>query len=185
MSVIFAGNIGRFQGLDTVVEAMARLTRRADIEFIMMGDGAARAALEVKAREAGARIWFIGHQSVEVAKAAMRNVDFGFVSLVPGMFRYAYPSKTMTYLEQGCPLIVSVEPESELARDVLAEEYGYTVDVGNSRELAGLLERLADNDDWKPALRRNAYRKARKDFSEPVVLDQWSRLLSEPGIGAR
>lgn len=177
LTVLFAGNIGRFQGLDTVVEAMARLKHRSDIEFVLMGDGVAKAALEEKARAAGAAVRFVGHQPVEVAKAAMRQADAGFVSLVPDLYRYAYPSKTMTYLEQGCPLIVAVEPESELARDAVAGGFGQCVPVGDSAALAGLLERLADDRSVCARMREAALRKAQADFLESVVLDRWSELL--------
>lgn len=181
LTVIFAGNIGRFQALEAAVGAMAQLRERQDINFVLMGDGVAKAALEEKVRTSGARVRFLGHQPVEVAKAIMRQADAGFVSLVPGMFRYAYPSKTMTYLEQGCPLIVAVEAESELAQDVLDQGYGYTVPVGDSEAMAALLIRLADDPGWKDAMRNNAFRKAETDFSESVVLERWSNLLSNSG----
>jgi len=179
LRVIFAGNIGRFQGLETVVEAMERLTERKDIEFVLMGDGVAKKQLEDRAHQAGANLRFLGHQSVDVAKAAMRQADAGFVSLVPGLFRYAYPSKTMTYLEQGCPLIAAVEADSELAEDVVRQGYGHVVPVGDSEALAALLVRLADDESgWKNDMRESALRAARDTFSEPVVLDQWSALLA-------
>lgn len=185
LTAIFAGNIGRFQGLEMVVEAMARVREREDIEFVLMGDGVAKPALQEQVRANGARIRFLGHQPVAVAKAAMRQADAGFVSLVPGMFRYAYPSKTMTYLEQGCPLIVAVETDSELAQDVNDQGYGYSVPVGDSQALAALLVRLADDPGWRQAMRDNALRKAESAFSESAVLERWSRILTERGDVAR
>lgn len=177
LTVVFAGNIGRFQGLDSVVRAMERLKAQDDIEFILMGDGVAKSQLEERASKCGANVRFLGHQPVEVAKAVMRQADAGFVSLVPGMFRYAYPSKTMTYLEQGCPLIVAVEADSELARDMFREGYGYCVPVGDSKALADLLMRLAGGTAWRRTMRANAHRKAANDFSESVMLKKWSDLL--------
>ncbi|MQM38529.1 hypothetical protein KBTX_02540 [wastewater metagenome] len=176
-TVVFAGNIGRFQGLESVIQAMERLKESDDVEFILMGDGVAKAELEEKARKCGARVRFLGHQPVEVAKAVMREVDAGFVSLLPGMYRYAYPSKTMTYLEQGCPLIVAVEEESELAQDVSNQGYGYAVPVGDSEALARLLAELANDPSWRDEMRAKAQKKAAIDFSEAVMLEKWSSLL--------
>src|SRR5690606_33624762 len=115
--LLFAGNIGRFQGLDVLIGAMEKLRDRSDIRLVMMGDGAEKDRLARMSEEAGARVSFVGHHSVEVAKLAMRRASSGFVSLIPELYRYAYPSKTMTYLEQGCPVLVAVEPESCLAKD--------------------------------------------------------------------
>ncbi len=175
--VLFAGNIGRFQGLDSVVEAMGLLKDRDDIEFVLMGEGGAKGALQRKASELGARVRFLGHQPVEIAKAAMQRADAGFVSLTPGVYRYAYPSKTMTYLEQGCPLIVAVEPESELASDVVAGGYGHIVPVDDSKALAELMLRLADDRSEVTGMRGRASEKAKNTFSEDVVLKQWVELL--------
>ncbi|RRQ20158.1 glycosyltransferase WbuB [Guyparkeria sp. SCN-R1] len=180
LTVLFAGNIGRFQGLDTVIEAMERLKGREDIEFVLMGEGVAKAALEEKANALEVRVRFLGHQPVEVAKAAMQRADMGFVSLTPGMYRYAYPSKTMTYLEQGCPLLVMVEPESELAKDVSDREYGLCVQPGDAEALANQLSGLAGNRHLLPGMRLAAARKFEQAFSEDLVLEKWGELLVRP-----
>lgn len=181
-TVLFAGNIGRFQGLDAVVEAMAKLRHRADIEFILMGEGVAKASLEKNVEACGAQVRFVGHQPVEVAKAAMRQADAAFVSLVPGLYRYAYPSKTMTYLEQGCALLIAVEPESQLAQDATDQGYGHCVPVGDGDALARLIERLADSPAECKQMREAALCKAQSDFLEAVVLDCWSALLVESAV---
>jgi glycosyltransferase involved in cell wall biosynthesis len=124
-------------------------------------------------------VYFFDHQSIDVAKAAMHQADAGFVSLLPDMYRYAYPSKTMTYLEQGCPLIVAVEPESELARDVVNGGYGYCVPVGDSQVLATLLARLANDLSWKASMREKAILKATTDFSESVLLEEWTNIVNK------
>lgn len=176
-TVLFAGNVGRFQGLETVVEAMGGLQHRDDIAFVMMGEGVAKHALQERAIELGARIHFVGHQPVEVAKAAMQRADAGFVSLTADIYRYAYPSKTMTYLEQGCPLIVAVEPESELASEVVAGSYGYAIPPGSSAALLELLKKLAEDDDAISRMKAKAKEKAQQAFSEEAVLPEWDNLL--------
>ena len=35
------------------------------------------------------------------------------------MYKYAYPSKTMAYLEQGIPILAMIEKESDLAQDII------------------------------------------------------------------
>jgi len=177
--VLFAGNIGRFQGLDNVVEAMATLKGQDDIEFILMGEGDAKTYLQKKAEFYGVNIKFVGHHPIEIAKATMKLVDFGFVSLIPGLYKYVYPSKTMTYLEQGCPLIVAVEPESELARDIKKHKYGYCVSVGDSQALAKLLVWIRYNRTRYAEMKMNALKKAKETFSQEVVLREWSKILDK------
>lgn len=177
-TILFAGNIGRFQGLETLVDAMTLLRERTDIELVFMGEGVARTKLEKMVASFDVRARFVGQQSVTTAKAAMQEAGAGFVSLVPGLYRYAYPSKTMTYLEQGCPLLVAVEPESQLAREVSEQGLGVCVENGDARALADAIRELADSPESRADMRVAALRKARTEFSESSVLSRWSKLVS-------
>nr|WP_231364110.1 glycosyltransferase family 4 protein [Thioalkalivibrio sp. ALMg11] len=179
LTVIYAGNLGRFQGLQTIVEAMEKLTERTDIELLLMGDGVARSELEAQAKRSGAKVRFLGTHPVETAKAAMRRADIGFVSLIPEMYRYAYPSKTMAYLEQGCPIIAAVEDESDLARQIRDQRCGFSVPPGDSDRLAALLASLADDSKWKAEMKKNASRVFESEFSEEKILRRWSDMVVE------
>ena len=180
LRLIYAGNMGRFQGLETLLDAMGRIAYRKDIELIMMGEGVAKPKLVNQQNKINANVRFFDYEPVEVAKAAIRNADIGVVALTPGMYRYAYPSKTMAYLEQGRPILTAVETESELAKTMLAEGYGFSVSIGDAEALAGLLVRLADDQSWKEPMNQSALNAFEKYFSATVVLAKWSRLVPQP-----
>jgi glycosyltransferase involved in cell wall biosynthesis len=179
LSILFAGNIGRFQGLESIVKALALLDEQIGVELVLMGEGTAKVSLQKMVAELGVDVRFVDHQSVDIAMAAMQQADLGLVSLIPDIYRYAYPSKTMTYLEQGCPVLVAVEAESELAKDVEGNDYGFVVPVGDSEALANLLEKLAVDTSWQDVKRCNARKKAQESYAESVVLDKWSDLLKK------
>ncbi|WP_292951021.1 MULTISPECIES: glycosyltransferase family 4 protein [unclassified Neptuniibacter] len=181
LTMLFAGNVGRFQGLDILVAAMKKLRHRPDIHIVIMGEGAAKKELELQVSDNALNISFIGHHPVEIAKAAMLKADIGFVSLSKGLYRYAYPSKTMTYLEQGCPIIVAVEAESGLSRDVLSGKYGGGVSPGDSNALAEMLKLFADSEYTLLCMKENARRTAIESFSETKILTQWVDLLLKGG----
>lgn len=185
VTILFAGNIGRFQGLGTLVEAMSRLQDLPEVECVLMGEGSAKRELEQQAERLGGRIRFLGHQPVEVAKLAMRHADLGYVSLTKEMYRYAYPSKTMTYLEQGCPLLVSVEEESEIAREVGSGGYGCAVRPGDSGALEQLLRGLVHRKADIQSMRELARRRFEEAFDQGVVLGKWSDLLGRNGVRAK
>lgn len=175
--LLFAGNIGRFQGLDVLVDAMARVRDRQDIRLVMMGDGTEKERLSCIVEESGAPVSFVGHQSVEVAKAAMARASAGFVSLVPELYRYAYPSKTMTYLEQGCPVLVAVETRSCLARDVINNGAGVAVPGGDVDALVNAISSLADDPESLDSMRQKTLEFSAQAFATDVVLARWSSLL--------
>lgn len=184
--LLFAGNVGRFQGLETVIEAMHRRAARGrnDVEFVVLGTGAALPDLQARAMEGPARgqVRFVPHQPVEVAKAAMRQSDIGLVALIPGIHRYVFPSKTMTYLEQGLPLLVVVEQSSALAETVATEGIGWSVAPGQPEALEAVLDRLAENRDTLKHVSARAESFADREFSADWILRRWEVLLHDEGI---
>jgi glycosyltransferase involved in cell wall biosynthesis len=175
--LLFAGNIGRFQGLDALMDAMQRLRDRHDIRLVMMGDGTEKERLARQADESGVRVSFVGHQPIEVAKGAMARASVGFVSLLPELYRYAYPSKTMTYLEQGCPVLVAVEKESCLARDLVDNGAGVAIPSGDVESLANAISSLANDLERLGSMRARALEFSGREFDIDVVLAKWSSLL--------
>jgi colanic acid biosynthesis glycosyl transferase WcaI len=180
LRLIYAGNMGRFQGLEIFLDAMGRIARRKDIELIMMGEGVAKPSLIAKQNKTNANVRFFDYQPVETVKTVIQTADIGVVALISGMYRYAYPGKTMAYLEQGRPILAAVETESELAKTMLAEGYGFSVPIGDAEALAELLVRLADDLSWKESMNRSALAAFERHFSAPVVLAKWSQLVGPP-----
>lgn len=178
-NLIFAGNIGRFQGLDVLVDAIGRLKANKHIRLILMGDGVAKTFLEKRAKELDANVTFVGHQTVSVAKKAMQEAGAGFVSLIPTLYQYAYPSKTMTYLEQGCPLIVAVEADSQLAQEVAKEGTGIVVPVDDVDALAQAINNMASQDSERAVMKQRAMVVAKHNYAEEIVLPKWSQLINE------
>ena len=52
--------------------------------------------------------------------SSRKSRDLGVVCLNRGVINAAYPSKTMAYLRNGCPVLALVEQHSELARMIRA-----------------------------------------------------------------
>lgn len=177
--LVFTGNVGRFQGLDDVVRSV--LVTAADVELIIMGDGRAKPGLErlvgtypIKDR---ARVTFVAHGSPAQARAVMRTADIGLVSLAPRIIRYAYPSKTMTYLSEGLPLLLLAETDSELVRSIEAEQIGFGVKPGDSAGLAAVLEHLESSTSDLIGMSQRAREFADREFDATKVLQRWSHLL--------
>lgn len=179
--VIFAGNVGRYQSLDTVLQAAERLRDRTDIEFVFVGDGAAKASLQARAKETGMldkTTFFVPHQPVAVAKQMIAEADLALVSLAPQVIKYAYPSKTMTYLALGSPLAVVVELDSELARTVQQEKLGIVVAPGEPEKLADEILDLCGRREELAAMRVRCLEYSQAKATPEVLLREWDRLLA-------
>lgn len=176
--LVFAGNIGRFQGLEALASAV--LARDSDdLELVLMGEGAAKAGIERLVEEAPAarsRVVLLPHGSAASARALVATADFGIVSLTPDVIRYAYPSKTATYLAEGTPLLALVETDSQLARAAVEGGYGYAVEPSDTDGIAAVLDLIAGGASDAPD-GADARRAWRENFSADVLLKRWEDLL--------
>lgn len=185
LRVVFTGNLGRFQGLDTVVEALADLPVGVRVELVFMGEGRAKPDIERAARALGTRdgldVTFVPHGPPSAARALMRTAHLGLVTLVPEVVRYAYPSKTATYAVEGLPLLVVCEQDSELATTVRDQGLGWTAAAGDREALVAALAAAAAElaDDGLQARRGAVSAFAADTFTQDNALDRWSRVLAE------
>jgi glycosyltransferase involved in cell wall biosynthesis len=190
VTVVFTGNLGRFQSLDTLVTAvLSDAPAMGRIRLVLMGEGAAASALadQVAAapRERRDRVVLLPHGSVAQARALMRIADWGLVSLAPEVIRYAYPSKTATYLSEGLPVLAAVESGAALARDVEAWGVGMQVPLGSPATIASALALLLDRgDDEQTAMRERAREVWRREFAVDRRLARWEELLDRVGVAA-
>lgn len=175
--VLFAGNLGRFQGLESVIRAAELLGERERIRFVLAGEGPLLPDLRAGLTEAGRRtIMLPGFLQQPSLDRLMARADVALVPLKSGMHRYGYPSKTQSYLSAGCRLLVVVDEPSELASLVRRERLGRVCPPERPELLAETVLELSRGPPVAAEDRARA-RSAAQQFSESVVLPQWSTLI--------
>lgn len=129
----YAGNIGQFQNLDRIVDAFADVP--PDLaELHLLGDGKAKANLvdTVKSRKI-TNIYFYDRCSATEAFAFLCRQDVGVISLEPGLYRLAYPTKLHSYFAAGLKVFALLEEESRLARLIHTHNAGDVIAVDRPR----------------------------------------------------
>lgn len=182
VTIAFTGNLGRFQGLETVVDAVLGSDPALDgLRLVLMGEGAAKADLAARVAAAPAdrrdRVALLPHGSTAQARALMAAADWGLVALTPRVIEFAYPSKTATYLSEGLPVLAAVEPDSSLSRDVVAWGAGRTLPLDSVEAAREALVGLAQAPDRLPAMRASAREAWSREFAVEGRLERWDALL--------
>lgn len=182
--VLFAGNLGNFQGLDEIIAAAHQLAARQDIQFIFMGEGLAKERLVDSAADLVERtVWFLPYQRVEAAWTAIGRCDLGLVSLLPEIYRYAFPSKSMMYFAAGCPVLAVMESESELAATIHRYGLGYVAPQGDIARLTDTIALAADQRSYWSLTERNRIAKTCQQlYGRQAMLAKWHGLLGSLGM---
>lgn len=147
----YVGTLGMAHGLETLLDAAARLqTRRPEIRFLLAGDGAQKQQLVSAARRRGLRnVLFAGQLPRREAHRLLASSDISLVLLRDApLFRTVLPSKMFEAMAAGRPIILGVAGE---AQRVLEESGGgIAVPPEDPAAIAGAVSRLAAD----PALRQ-------------------------------
>lgn len=178
--VVFAGNLGRFQGLEVVMDAARLLSTRPEIRFVFIGDGDMRNTLEAKAGSLLEQTVFLyEHKPLRTAMGFVAMADLALVTLAPGVVGAAYPSKLMTNMEAGSRMVVVVEQDSQLARFVNEHDLGEVCEPGDPSGIAGAVLREYGRHDEKKKEAARIRQLGREHFGQGEFLARWVGLMEE------
>lgn len=131
---VFAGNVGRFQNLTALVKAFSKISNDEAILKII-GEGRAKSELQdfVKSN-AVTNVSFYNHITSSAAFEELCKCHIGVVSLSPNIYKYAFPSKVLTYMAANLPMLAMVEKTSDLSKVLSQRKLGATVEWGSEEE---------------------------------------------------
>lgn len=110
----YAGNIGRVQGLENVMDKLP-----GDVEFHIYGTGAMEEKLKSRKQE---NVFFHGPYFRSQQNTVLAACDIALVTLQEGMYGLGVPSKTYNILASGRPILFFGPKNSEI--DLLVRENG-------------------------------------------------------------
>ncbi len=145
--VMYAGNLGDVQGLDTAIRAIALLPDRPEICLRLVGGGVAAQSLVDQARDLGVeeRVHFEGTRPLNQMAEVLAQAHVQLVCLrdLP-MFKATMPSKTQAILACGRPAVVSAP--GDVADLVERAGAGLAVPPEDPGALAEAIREMADLD---------------------------------------
>ena len=142
---VYAGNLGVKQGLDILL-AMAPLLQNARIRIVVCGDGAQRDVLAARAEEMRLpNFRMLPLQAGRDYRALLVDADVCFITQQAGAGNSFFPSKLLGLLAESKTVITVAAPECELALSLREGGFGVNVPPGQPRELASLLDSLAQD----------------------------------------
>lgn len=112
-NVVFAGNLGTVQALETLLNAAERLRPYGDIRLVLVGSGSRSAWCQQEvARRSLHNVWLPGRFEPKDMPAILAQASALLVSLVRSpIMSQTVPSKIQAYLAAGRPVIASMDGE--------------------------------------------------------------------------
>jgi colanic acid biosynthesis glycosyl transferase WcaI len=141
--ILHSGNIGVKQGLEVVLHAALRTRSQDAIAYLIVGDGAMRSALQEQARSMALNnVRFISVLPQDDYLELLGTADVCLVTQQSSVSDIVFPSKVVSLLAAGRPVVASVNGQSEVASVLREADAGLVVAPQNPDALAGAVRAL-------------------------------------------
>lgn len=109
-NIVFAGNMGKAQALDTILDVAKKISIYTDIQFVLVGGGTETQRLKQRVSGEGiCNVLFIPRMPMNEVGGVLALADLLLVHLKKDpLFEITVPSKTQAYMAIGKPILMAV-----------------------------------------------------------------------------
>ncbi|MBQ2904488.1 MAG: glycosyltransferase family 4 protein [Clostridia bacterium] len=174
---MFAGNIAGGTGLDTIVEAAAKLREDSVFRIHIVGDGSYLPALKEKVLSLGLSDYFIFHGRYPAAEMPEKYklADALLITLREGQI--TVPAKLQTYMTTGKPVFGAMDGSG---KDIINKTgCGICADAGDSDSLCRNMKDFINNPDAYKNCGEKGLVYFKQNFTLGIFIDRFMKILSE------
>lgn len=163
----YAGNLGNSQNVEILVDCAKAVKDKEDIQFVIFGGGSEKVALEKAIADSGlTNIHLFPLQPLERVSQVYSLGDASFVTCKKGIGVGAFPSKAVSILATGTPIIASFDSDSDLSRLLTDNQAGLCADAEDVQGAIDTVLTLYNDRDLCHRYGENARRLACDRFSK-------------------
>ncbi|MBZ5750841.1 glycosyltransferase family 4 protein [Metabacillus rhizolycopersici] len=176
--VLYAGNIGAAQGLDTIISAAEQLKHDPSIVFMFIGGGVEKQTLMERARTLQlSNVIFIDSKKKEELASYYDAADIGIVSLKKHpLFEITIPSKVFDYMSMSIPVLIGVDGE---AREIVEKHHaGFYFEPENPTDFIRSLKHAQNNPNVLKEIELNVKQELLQSFNRETQAKELSEAFT-------
>ena len=169
-SVVFAGNLGAAQSVETIIDAAELLKNTPEIRIVLVGSGSRAAWLKSEIEQRGLHnVHLAGQYPLDAMPAILSRASVLLVTLKnETIFNHTIPSKMQAYLAVGRPIVACLNGEG--ARIIAQADAGISCPAEDPSALAQALTSLYEmSDEERVQLGKNGQRYFEQHFDSKVL----------------
>ena len=176
--VMFSGNMGLSQGLERVLEVASELAADDRVQFVFVGEGAAKANLMEHARTRHlTNTLFVPYQPKESLSMSLSAADIHLVPLQQGVAGLIVPSKVYGIMAVGRPFIAAIEEDSHPAQIIREHRCGVRVAPDSPAELKRALDWALNHPDELREMGERGREAVVKHFDRPISVGKFRSMI--------
>ncbi|MFC2030398.1 WcaI family glycosyltransferase [Chloroflexota bacterium] len=176
--ILHAGNMGAKQGLGNALQAAKLLETQDHILFLLVGEGSEKADhVNVVSTEAISNVRLLPLQPREMLPQMLSAADVLLLNQRADVVDMVIPSKLLTYMAAGRPIVAAVHADSEAARYIERAQCGLVVPPEEPDLLANAIRHLREDSELRVCLGAHGRQFAVANLSRQRVLDRYIELF--------
>ncbi len=174
---VFGGNLGKPQAIDWLIKAISdkKLLKRDDIEFHIVGQGSEKDAV-IKASERLSNLYYTEQLPPSEYEKLMEEMDVGIISLDHRFTIPNYPSRILSYMKAGKPVLACTDKVTDIRK--LVEEdgrFGLWVSSDDKDGFVKAVIKLASDEELRRRMGLRGFNYLKEHFNVNMSV----RLLEE------
>lgn len=179
---LYAGTLGFKHNPQLLLD----LAQATDGDVIVLSEGPAAEMLKSRARLLGLRNLHVsGWVPFELLPAALGGADVLLVLLEPDAGAFAVPSKVLTCMAAGRPILAAIPQANLAARLISGSNCGIVVDPTDPQAFVSAANTLAEAPHVRWAFAESARTYAQSAFAIESITDRFESILQKHFEGAR
>ena len=177
--LVFAGNIGPAQSVETIIEAANILKNHKDIFFHIVGDGLSKKNCEDLAKKYKLKnIKFYGYFPVEEMPKFYNKADAFLITMVNNdVVNNTLPAKIQSYMLSGKPIIGAIS--GEVKNVVKDANCGLCCESLDYNELAKIILEAKNNSDMLKIWSKNSKNYYLKYFEKDKCINNLVKIMKK------
>lgn len=174
----FFGNIGRVQGIHTIIESLELIKPDDRPKMLFIGSGAYEQDLKsalIKLNEEN--IKYTGGLDPSKKSEGLSACDIAIVTLAEGMYGLGVPSKAYYSMAADKPILAIMDEDSEISSMVKEHGIGWVVPAGNPEKLAEMLVKI--KNDFQTMTHVSPRKVLIENYSESVAMKKIITVIDE------
>ncbi|SHM94040.1 glycosyltransferase family 4 protein [Flavobacterium xinjiangense] len=161
---VYGGNLGKPQGLDFLLETIES-NRNQDVFFLVVGSGTEYNRIEK---------WFVEKQLKNALLMSglpkldydllLNSCDVGMIFLDKNFTIPNFPSRLLSYLEMGMPVIAATDSNTDLGDVLEKHKCGFRVLAGDILNMNKVIDEICCNEDRYIQMSEDALRLLNKEY---------------------
>lgn len=180
LTVLYAGNMGLFHQLETLVEAADKLRSDSNIQFVFIGEGGKKNKLTDMVTEKGLEnVLFLPYQDKDILPFSLTSGDISVVSLEKSLDCVAAPCKLYTSLAAGQIILGLVDKDSDVAKVVNGSGSGFCVAQDDVEGVVAMLTQLSGDPRVVNDMKSRARKCFEGNFEKDKSMEKYHSVISK------